>query len=367
MAKALVTGGCGFIGAHVVEHIIKNTDWEIVALDRLNYASKGFDRLRDINCYDHKQIHKLTHDFTLPLVDGIAYEIGKVDYILHLGAETHVDNSILDPRPFVRSNVLGTMEMLEFAKTQDKLKWFVYFGTDEVFGPALTEDHMEFYDGDSPEPEPDLRLFKQYSEWHRYNSTNPYSATKAAGEELCLAYANSYKLPLFIIHSMNAMGQRQDVEKMIPSTIRKILHDETVIIHADPTCTQPGRRSYIHCRNIASAVHFLLERAEQREKYNIVGEREVDNLELAQMIASSIGKSLKYQLVSWHTSRPGHDLRYALDGGKMESMGWKQPHTFERSLEETIKWTLANPRWLQPLTWNTRKESYNGDTAQFGL
>ena len=349
MARALVTGGCGFIGAHVVEHIIKNTDWEIVVLDRLNYASKGFDRLRNINCYDHKRIHKLTHDFTLPLVDGIAYEIRKVDYILHLGAETHVDNSILDPRPFVRSNVLGTMEMLEFAKTQDKLKWFVYFSTDEVFGPASAPNRLDLTSSEV------LTIQPSYYEWDRYNSTNPYSATKAGGEELCLAYANTYGLPLFVIHCMNAFGERQHLEKMVPSTIHKVLTGEMVKIHADETTTWPGSRFWIHARNVAEALLFLLKRANQRAKYNIAGEKEVDNLELAQMIADYIGKPLKYELVSWHASRPGHDLRYALDGSKMMSMGWKLPTNFEESLRKTVKWYLNNPKWLEPLergkTW----------------
>lgn len=340
MKRILVTGGCGFLGSHFVEHLLKNTDWQIIVLDRLNYASKGFDRLRDIKAYDVKRIERLTGDFTLPIVDGLAYEIGEVDYIVHLGAETHVNNSIQNPRPFVRCNVLGTMEMLEFARRQPELRWFVYFSTDEVFGPA--------YD-------------RVYGEWDRYNCTNPYSATKAAGEELCLAYANTYRLPLFIIHCMNAFGERQHPEKFMPFVINTLRQGGIIPIHSNAERTKAGSRFWIHARNIASAVLFLLDKAEQREKYNIVGEKEVDNLEMAQIVADLMELPLRYEMVDFHSARPGHDLRYALDGTRMASMGWRLPLNFEQSLKKTIQWYLNNPRWLEwPVLLTTERRTENG-------
>lgn len=145
---------------------------------------------------------------------------------------------------------------------------------------------------------------------------------------------------------MNAFGERQHPEKFIPMTIKKILKGEEVIIHSDSTKTKSGSRYYIHCRNIAKAIHFLLENFEQREKYNIVGEKEVTNLELAQKIAETLGKPLKYKMVDFHSSRPGHDLRYALDGNKLKKMGWEVPMSFEDSLKSTVNWTLKNPKWL---------------------
>jgi len=325
--KALITGGCGFIGHHLVEHILKNTDWDIVVLDRLNYASLGFDRLRDIEAYDDKRVKTLTADFTKPIQEGLKKEIGEVDYILHLGAETHVDNSIENPEPFVMSNVIGTMHLLNFARELKNLKRFVYFSTDEIFGPAPEEVN--------------------YKEWDRYNSTNPYSASKAGGEELALAYANTYKIPIIITHTMNAFGERQHPEKFIPMTIKKILNDEVVTIHSNKNKTKSGSRFYIHCRNIASAILFLLEKGEFREKYNIVGEKEITNLEMAQFIAKVLGKELKYEMVDFHSSRPGHDLRYALDGAKMKGMGWDVPMKFEESLKRTIQWSLKHPEWLK--------------------
>jgi dTDP-glucose 4,6-dehydratase len=149
---------------------------------------------------------------------------------------------------------------------------------------------------------------------------------------------------------MNAFGERQHPEKFIPSVIRKILRNEKVIIHANPERTKAGSRFYIHCRNIAGALLFLIQRMDPvgvRDKYNIVGEKEVDNLDMAKFIAEVIGKPLDYEMVDFHSSRPGHDLRYALSGKKMNGLGWKIPKTFEQSLEKTIKWYLENPKWLE--------------------
>jgi len=325
--KVLITGGAGFAGHHVVEHFLKNTDWSIVVMDRLNYASNGWNRLRDINAYDDKRIFTICYDFSIPLSEGVVQEVGEVDYIVHMGAESHVDNSILNPEPFVRSNVLGTMWMLEFAKLQKNLRQFVYFSTDEVFGPAGPE--------------------QDFKEWDGFNSSNPYAATKAGGEELSLAYANTYKIPVLVTHCMNLFGERQHPEKFVPMVIQKALKGETVFVHSDATKTIPGSRYYLHCRNMASALLFLLNAESfERDKMNIVGEKEVNNLELALLIAGFVGKPLKYELVDFHSSRPGHDLRYALDGARLASMGWIPSKSFGESLEKTVRWTLENPNWI---------------------
>lgn len=326
--KVLVTGGCGFVGSHIVEHFIKNTDSEIIVWDKLTYAANGFDRLRDISCFDNKRVRIFTVDFTQKISEGVIQETGDVDYVLHLGAESHVDRSIENPEPFVLSNVVGTMNMLNYIRHIKGLKKFFYFSTDEVFGPA-----------------PEGVTFK---EWDRYNCTNPYSATKAGGEQLALAYANTFKLPIIVTHTMNAFGERQHPEKFIPSTIRKVLAGDIVTIHSDPTRTRAGSRFYIHCRSIADALLFLMGKGENRDIYNIVGEKEVTNLELAQFIARVLGKKLKYEMVDFHSSRPGHDLRYALDGSKIKEMGWNPAKTFEESLEKTIQWSINSGcrRWI---------------------
>ena len=326
--KVLITGGCGFVGHHFIEHFFKTTDWDIITFDKLTYAASGFDRVRDIEVYNAERVSFYTLDFTREISHGVIQECKDVDYILHMGAETHVDNSIKNPKDFVYSNVVGTFNMLEFARKCENLKAFVYFSTDEVFGPAPKG--------------------VDYKEWDRYNSTNPYSATKAGGEELVLAYMNTYGLPGYISHCMNIFGERQHPEKFIPICIRKIDAGEVVTIHGSHDKKQSGSRFYIHARNVANASHFLLENFKQREKYNIVGEKELSNLEIAQKIADTMGKELRYEIVDFHSSRPGHDLRYALNGDKMEKLGWETPLTIDETIKNVVQWTLKseNKRWL---------------------
>lgn len=261
--------------------------------------------------------------YDIEVDDTHKFTCGLGNIVVH---NSHVDKSIEDPYPFIVSNIIGTYNMLEFARKMDNLELFLYFSTDEVFGPAPNG------------------VF--YKEWDRYNCTNAYSATKAGANELCMSYSTMYGLPVVVTNTMNAMGERQHPEKFIPMTLKKILNGEKVIIHSDPTGTISGSRHYIHCRNIADGVQFLLSNFEEREKYNIVGEKEVTNLELAQMIADIAGKPLHYEMVDFHSSRPGHDLRYALDGSKMKELGWEPPKSFEKSLEKTINWTLKNKKWL---------------------
>jgi len=326
--KIIITGGCGFIGHHFVEHVFKNTDWDIIIFDKLSYASNGFERLRDTHTLNNARIKVFTNDLVNPLPDGIIKEIGQdVDYIVHMAAETHVDNSIKDPQLFIHNNIYSTLNMLEYAKKMPNLKMFFYFSTDEVFGPALGET--------------------LYKEWDRHKPTNPYSASKSAAEQICISYENTYKIPLMIVNVMNAFGERQHVEKFIPLCIKKMINNEKIYIHSYPDKKTSGTRFYIHARNIAEAVLFLIKNGEIGEKYNISGEREVSNLEMAQMIAKFMNKELDYEMVDFHSSRPGHDLRYGLDGSKLFNMGFKLPINFEESLRKTVEWTLENMKWLE--------------------
>jgi dTDP-glucose 4,6-dehydratase len=322
--KILITGGCGFAGHHAVEHYLKNTDWDIVILDKMTYAASGLDRVRDINAFDDKRVSFFSVDITRPISIGVAQECKDVNVILHMAAETHVDNSITDPRSFVYSNVVGTLNILEFAREIEP-DTFVYFSTDEVYGPAYGQP---------------------YKEWDRYNCTNPYSATKAGAEQLTLAFMNTYGLKGFIVNCMNIFGERQHPEKFIPLCIRRILKGKKIYIHGTPDKKESGSRFYIHARNVAAAVHWLLDKYKQRDKYNIVGEQEISNLVLAQTIANILGEKLNYEIVDFHSSRPGHDLRYALDGTYLRKIGYEIPVSIHDSLRRTVEWTVQNPKWL---------------------
>lgn len=327
MTKIIVTGGCGFIGHHFVQHIFKTTDWDIVILDKLTYASMGFSRLKETGVLESNRVKCYCYDLTNSISEGLTKEIGEVDYIVHMAAETHVDNSIKDPELFINNNIVSTFKLLEYARTLKNLKIFFYFSTDEVFGPAL---------GDT-----------LYKEWDRHKPTNPYSASKSAAEQICIAYENTYKIPIMIVNVMNAFGEKQHVEKFIPLCIKRILNGQKIYIHSYPDKKESGTRFYIHARNIASAVLFLIKNGKIGEKYNISGEKEVSNLDMAKFIAKVMDMPLNYEMVDFHSLRPGHDLRYGLDGSKLIDMGWKMPVSFEQSLEKMIKWTLEHQEWLE--------------------
>lgn len=325
--RIIVTGGCGFIGSHVVEHLIKNTDWDIIVIDKLSYASKGLDKLRDAQVLNHPRLRIFTFDLVNPISSGLKYELGdQIDYIYHAAAETHVDNSISDPAPFIHNNIMSTIHVLEYARTLPFLKAVIFQSTDECYGSAPGN--------------------KKFKETDQQIPGNPYSASKASCECIALAYFNTYKVPVMITNMMNAYGERQDVEKFIPKCIKYILEGKQLLIHSDPTCTIPGSRSYIHARNVANALLFVIEHGTLGERYNICGEQEMNNLELAELIADQLGKPLNAKLVNFHGDRPGHDLRYALDGTKMYDLGWRLPVTFEESVRRTVEWYKLNPTWL---------------------
>lgn len=338
--NVLITGGAGFIAHHVIETILDNTDWNVVSLDRLDFSG-NLNRLQDLigRRKDKHRVKIVFHDLKSPISPLTEKRIGDIDIILHLAAGSHVDRSIDFPMEFVLDNVVGTANILNYAlylSVKNPIKRFIYFSTDEVFGPAPTG--------------------VKYDEYDRYNSTNPYSATKAGAEELCVAYQNTYKLPIYITHTMNVFGERQHPEKFIPLVIRRTLRGETVTIHADPTRTIAGSRHYIHAKDVGDGLMFLLNQPTievnvangvKCPKFNLVGTEEIDNLRLALLIASKVGKPLKYDMIDFHSSRPGHDLRYALSGERMFNLGWEPSVKLSDRIGEVVKWYLDNPDWLE--------------------
>ena len=347
--RLLITGGLGFLGHHICEHFLRSTDAEIVILDKMTYASSGFDRLRDIAAFDDKRVRVIGCDLGQSIPEGVSREVGDVDYVIHAAAETHVDNSITDPLPFYMSNVIGTHHLLIWLRSKlQGLKRVFIVSTDEVYGPAQFGEDVSGFDEHAP-----------------FRPANPYAASKAGEESVAMSYANTFKIPTTICTTMNLIGERQHFEKMVPKCIRAALLGETMTIHADPTCTRSGTRFYLHCRTYAHALGFLIERDGQHQlardaspfmrkeaetelpiKIHVCGEREISNLDLAQMIAGYVGKPLRCELTSWHQSRPGHDLRYAMQDKLIRDLGWQRPMNLEQSLEKTVRWYLDNPKWL---------------------
>jgi dTDP-glucose 4,6-dehydratase len=333
--RVLVTGGAGFIAHHLIDTLIQTTDWEIVTLDRLDFSG-SYNRLNDIlkdyTPEQKKRVKVVFHDLRADINPLTSDKIGGINYVFHLAAGSHVDRSIDYPMEFVQDNVIGTVNLLEWARKMNLEKFF-YFSTDEVFGPAPNGI--------------------KYKEHDRYNSTNPYSASKAAAEEICVAYHNTYGVPIVITHTMNVFGERQHPEKFIPMVIRKVSEGKKVTIHSDPTRTIPGSRHYIHAKDVADGLMFIVNNLGDYEidneyggakcpKFNLVGPEETDNLTLAKLVAEAQGKELIYELIDFHSSRPGHDLRYALDGGLLKSLGWEPKIKFSERIKQVVKWTLDN-------------------------
>lgn len=351
--RILLTGASGFVGSHVLRHILTTTDWDVVC--PVTFRHKGLsDRL--VNAMDGKDQSRVTivqTDLTAPISKVTAHKFGEIHYILNVASESHVDRSIEEPAAFIQSNVALITNILDYARTLDNLEVFLQVSTDEVYGPAHPgEAHREWIDNIKP--------------------SNPYSASKAAQEAIAYSYWRTYDIPLVISNTMNIIGESQDPEKFFPKTLKNVLAGTEMTIHASAE-GEIGSRYYLHARNQADGLLFLIKGFSGQghipfvskddasgeveslyyslggtvpPRYHIVGEREVDNLEMAQLIAQAAGKELKYKLEDFHSSRPGHDLRYALDGTKIANIGWTAPVPLETSIKSTVDWTLSHPEWL---------------------
>lgn len=331
MTKVLITGISGFCGSHIAQHIFANTDWDVIGLDRLSYAGR-LDRIAHLK---GPRLKMVFHDFRAEFPSSVLRSIERADFIIHNGAETHVDRSLKCPEVFLQSNVTGTMNVLEAAR-KVRCKRLIYTSTDEVFGPA-----------------PEGTAFKESDE---LRPSNPYSAAKAAGEMLCHAYHTSFGVPAVITRTMNMFGEMQHPEKFVPLVMRKILRGEPVTIHAGPD-GRMGSRCWLHARNQADAILFLLRYEDVDEwpvKASIDGSvwhiagKEYTNYEIAERIFWAMPvEAWKSETVDAVSHRRGHDLRYALDGSKILSLGWNPPVEFEESLQRTVAWTMEHREWLE--------------------
>lgn len=333
---ALVTGGGGSIGIHVIARFLRETDWNLIVVD--SFRHKGWtDRLTEhfkTHPGDQERVSVITHDLAAPFSELMKKKMGKIDYIVHLAALSDVEASIHDPVNFTHNNVMSTMYLLEYAR-EVKPDVFLLFSTDEVYGPTPDKNTV-------------------YAEWSPLVPSNPYAASKAMQEMAAISYWRTYGVPVIITNTMNNFGEMQQSSKFPVMAQKAIAEGTELTIHAGAAGI--GSRSYVHSGNVAMAVLFILknlpphmhvpETADKPDRYNIAGDKQLDNLELAQNIASVMGKELKYKIVDFHHTRPGHDPHYGLTNDKLKNLGWNPPVSFEESLSNTIRWQQEHEEWI---------------------
>lgn len=332
MTRILVTGAAGFIGSHLVDRILKTTDWDVTCLDRLDHAG-NLGRLAALPSFERNR-HRcrvVFHDLRAAISPGVVRQLGDFDFVAHLAAGSHVDRSVVDPSGFVLDNVLGTAHLLDWCR--EHARRTLVFSTDEVLGSAL--DGVTFFEGD------------------RLNPLNPYAATKAGSELLAPAYANTYRMDIVVTRCANVFGERQDPEKFIPLCIRKVMSGEVVQIHSREMIIPlhdyrrelvPSSRLYTHVENVTAATLLVLESGESiggedadTGRYHISGGEERSNLTVAQDIARIMNKQLEYELVVDPPGRPRPDMRYSIDASKLRRLGWEPETTFTEGLVRTVR------------------------------
>ena len=341
--KILITGGAGFIGSHVVRRLVKNyPQYRIFNLDKLTYAG-NLENLKDIEKLPNYTFIKgdiVDEYFVYDLFNN-----EKFDGVIHLAAESHVDRSIEDPLAFVRTNVLGTVNLLNAAKSCWKnnfdQKLFYHISTDEVYG-SLGHEGL-------------------FTETTSYDPNSPYSASKASSDHFVRAYGETYGLPFVISNCSNNYGPYHFPEKLIPLFINNIIEEKALPVYGDGKYT----RDWLFVEDHAAAIDLVFHRGKNHETYNIGGFNEWQNIDLVKLLCNVMDKKLKREpgtsekLISYVKDRPGHDLRYAIDASKInKELGWKPSVTFEEGLEKTVDWYLSNSEWLNHVTSGDYKEYY---------
>lgn len=313
--RVVVTGGAGFIGANYVHYALSaHPDWQIVVLDKLTYAGN----LENLEGVMHR-IEFIQGDIANPADARKALQ--GADAVLNFAAESHVDRSLLDARAFVRTNIEGTLVLLEAAR-QAGVRRFLQVSTDEVYGDLSgTERH-------SLETDP-------------FRPRSPYAASKAGAEHLVLAYGISHGLDVVITRGSNTYGPYQYPEKIIPLFITNALEDRPLPIYGDGSAV----RDYMHALDHAAGIDLVLHRGMAGEAYNLGAREQVSGVQVAEAILAALGKPAT--LKKFVADRPGHDYRYSVDPSKAEALGWVRRYSFSQGLAETIEWYVQNPGWWQ--------------------
>ncbi len=332
----LLTGISGSIGCHFFAHIMHHTDFNVIGITSFRHKGEA-DRITamlDPHPDWAPRLKLISHDLFGPFSERTKEKMGKVDYIINLASLSDVQASIEDPVTFIQNNVWSTLNMLEYAR-EAKPEVFIQFSTDEVYGPC-EEGH-------------------RFEEWSPILPSNPYSASKAAQEAIAISYWRTYNVPLIITNTVNNFGEYQQASKFPVIVQKKVAKGEVVPIHGKEG--EEGTRYYMHSRNAADAVLFILKNTtphshipnavDKPDRYNITSDDKLSNLEMAQEIAEAMGKELEYEYVDHHSTRPGHDRHYSLSGEKLKTLGWNQPHSFKESLKNTVEWQTEHNEWIK--------------------
>ena len=317
--KFLICGGYGFIGsAFIRNHLENNPNDEIINIDNMSLGSNkaNLDMLKNNDNY----LHEKGDISNLKLVEKLSKD---VDVIINFAAETHVDRSISNPKPFIETNILGTYSLLEASKNNEKL--FIHISTDEIYGDLEREQ-------------------KPFTELDNLKPSNPYSATKASADLLVQAYMRTYKNNCIITRCTNNFGPFQFPEKLVPKTIIRAYKDLKVPLYGDGNQV----RSWIHVIDHIRAVDLLVHKGKPGEIYNITAWNEISNKEIVEKILNKMEKPL--DLIEFVNDRPGHDKRYSIDSTKIQKeIGWSPTYDFEKALDETVTWYQNNQKWWEPL------------------
>lgn len=331
----LISGGAGFIGSHVVRLFVnKYPEYQIYNLDALTYAG-NLENLKDV---ETKENYTFLHgDITDETYIYSLFETYKFEGVIHLAAESHVDRSITDPLAFAKTNILGTMVLLNAFKSLWQNNWdgkrFYHVSTDEVYG-TLGETGL-------------------FEETTPYDPNSPYSASKASSDHFVRAYGETYGMPYVITNCSNNYGQNQFPEKLIPLFINNILTGKSLPVYGDGNYT----RDWLYVIDHAIAIDLVYHKGVNHETYNIGGFNEWKNIDLVKLLCQQMDVKLgnpagtSEQLITYVKDRPGHDLRYAIDASKInKELGWSPSVTFEEGLAITIDWYLSNSIWLESVT-----------------
>ena len=329
MTRCLLTGAGGFVGHHVLAHLLDSTDWELVLTDSFRHHGKTDRIVAATEGSGRSRVTVVTHDLSVPFSEQAARAMGRVDYLVAMASESHVDRSLADPVPFVMNNVAVMLHTLELARRLQP-QAVVVFSTDEVYGPVAGGEVRH--------------------EWSPAVPSSPYAASKAAQEAIAVSYWRSFGVPAVIVNAMNIVGERQAAEKFLPKVIRAVHRGEVVQVHGRPG--DIGSRHYVHARNVADAILFILRSTEiasfppagRPSRYNIAGQAHLTNLEMADLVAGALNRPLRYELTD--SGRPGYDPHYGLAADRLAVLGWKPQGSLREDICRIAQWTAAHPEWM---------------------